>query len=36
MDIKTLREKGIMCWPDNDGGLYYYDPETGHIRTVIE
>lgn len=36
MDIKTLRKLGIECWPDNDGGLWYVDPETNLTKAVIE
>lgn len=24
MTLKELREKGIPCYPDNDGGLWYW------------
>lgn len=22
----------VRAWPDNDGRLWYYDPETGEVR----
>lgn len=28
VDIGPI-ENVIPCWPDNDGGLWYKDPETG-------
>ena len=36
MSLDMLKEKGIEYWPDNDGGLYYVDPETKDTKTVIE
>ena len=36
MNIKEIKELGIDCWPDNDGGLYYFDPVTGQAKTVVE
>ena len=36
MNIMMLKELGIEYWPDNDGGLYYVDPETKTTKAVIE
>jgi hypothetical protein len=35
MTISELNEKGIKCYPDNDGGLWYWD-ENGEVKTVKE
>ena len=24
----------VEAWPDNDGGLWYYDPETGEVKHI--
>ena len=34
MTISELNEKGIKCYPDNDGGLWYYNE--GSAETVEE
>ena len=26
----------VELWPDNDGGLWYYDPYTGEAKTLEE
>lgn len=36
MTFEELKEKGIPCWPDNDGGLWYYNPITHITETVKE
>ena len=35
MTIEELKEMGIECWPNNDGGLWYWD-ENGEVKTVKE
>lgn len=35
MTITELNVLGIPCYPDNDGGLWYYD-ENGKRQTVKE
>lgn len=35
MTISELNEKGIKYYPDNDGGLWYWD-ENGEVKTVKE
>ena len=33
MTLEELRERGIPCWPDNDGGLWYYqDGKAERVR----
>lgn len=36
MTVEELKERGIECYPDNDGGLWYYNPETKRTETVKE
>lgn len=36
MTIAELKQRGIECYADNDGGLWYYNPETKRIETVKE
>ena len=36
MTIQELDEQGISYYPDNDGGLWYYEPGTGNVRKVAE
>lgn len=36
MTLKELNERGIKCYPDNDGGLWYYNDETGRTERVKE
>ena len=36
MTIEELKEMGLECWPNNDGGLWYFDPITGMAKTVKE
>ena len=36
MTLIELNEMGIECWPDNDGGLWYYNPITHIAETVKE
>lgn len=35
MTISELNEKGIKYYPDNDGGLWYWD-KNGEVKTVKE
>lgn len=35
MTLKELKELGIDAYPDNDGGLWYYD-KNGAARMVKE
>lgn len=35
MTLQELNDLGIECWPDNDGGLWYWG-ENGTIETVEE
>lgn len=35
MTISELNEKGIKCYPDNDGGLWHWD-ENGEVKTAKE
>lgn len=36
MTLAELNELGIECYPDNDGGLWYWNPKTGTAETVKE
>ena len=36
MTVKQLRELGIDYYPDNDGGLFYYDPYENIVKQVKE
>ena len=27
-------DRHVMCWPDNDGGLWYYHPITGQVVVI--
>lgn len=36
MTIEELQEKGIDCYPDNEGGLWYWDEKDGCTQTVEE
>jgi len=35
MTLQELNEMKIECWPDNDGGLWYWD-ENGNEQKVKE
>ena len=35
MTLQELKDLGLECWPDNDGGLWYWG-EHGTIETVEE
>ena len=35
MTLQELKELGIECWPDNDGGLWYWG-EHGKTEKVEE
>ena len=36
MIFEELKELGLPCYPDNDGGLWYWDPKTGMAEKVKE
>ena len=31
-----IGESIVQTWPDDDGGAWYYDPETGERKKVAE
>ncbi len=33
-DIKTLNMLGVECWPNDDGGVWFYHPKTGLATSI--
>ena len=36
MSLMMLKELGIKYWPDNDGGIWFVDPETNTVKSIVD